>query len=154
MAGLGTLAGLAGCANDLPLAGANTSEANSVFSLFAPPSPVEAAAMAVNEYSADERQSGTLLLANAPWGNSEVYVRLYRLNLEDEDAAVRTAADGDSLTPRRSPPVCSTTSSFRTLLRRSPRVCSPIVKPKWSRRWLVGSRTPRSAENSMYRSAP
>jgi hypothetical protein len=92
MAGFGTLAGLGGCANDLPLAGANTSEATSVFSLFAPPSPVEAAAMAVNEYSADERQLGTLLLANAPWGNAEVYVRLYRLNLDDEDAAVRTAA--------------------------------------------------------------
>lgn len=92
MAGVGALAGIAGCADDLPLAGANTSQADSVLTLFAPPSPAEAAAMAVNEYSADERQHGTLLLANAPWGSSEVYVRLYRLNLEDEDAAVRTAA--------------------------------------------------------------
>ncbi len=91
-ASLGSLSALAGCSDDLALAGANTSDATSVLSLFTPPSPVEAAAMAVNEYSADERQLGTLLLANAPWGNAEVYIRLYRLNLDDEDAAVRTAA--------------------------------------------------------------
>lgn len=81
-----------GCADDLPLAGASTSEAESIFSVFAPPSPAEAAAMAVNEYSADDRQLGILLLANAPWGGSEVYVNLYRLGLDDEDGAVRTAA--------------------------------------------------------------
>ena len=40
--GLGALA--SGCADDLPLAGANTSEAESIFSAFAPPSPAEAAA--------------------------------------------------------------------------------------------------------------
>lgn len=88
--GLGALA--SGCADDLPLAGANTSEAESIFSAFAPPSPAEAAAMAVNEFSADDRQLGILLLANAPWGGADVYVRLYRLGLDDEDAAVRTAA--------------------------------------------------------------
>lgn len=81
-----------GCADDLPLAGANTSEAESIFSVFAPPSPTEAAAMATNEYSADDRQLGILLLANAPWGGADVYVRLYRLGLDDEDGAVRTAA--------------------------------------------------------------
>lgn len=92
LAGFGALSGLTGCADDLPLAGGNTSDADSVLTLFAPPSPAEAAAMAVNEFSADDRQLGTLLLANAPWGASDVYVRLYRLNLDDEDASVRTAA--------------------------------------------------------------
>ncbi len=47
--------------------------------------------MATNEYSADDRQLGILLLANAPWGGADVYVRLYRLGLDDE-GAVRTAA--------------------------------------------------------------
>ncbi len=41
---------------------------------------------------ADDRQTGILLLSNAPWGGSDVYVRLYRLALDDQDAAVRTAA--------------------------------------------------------------
>lgn len=81
-----------GCADDLAFAGADTSSADSIFSVFEPPSPTEAAAMAVNEYSADDRQTGILLLSNAPWGGADVYVRLYRLALEDEDAAVRTAA--------------------------------------------------------------
>lgn len=78
--------------DDLPLAGGNTSGEQSVLTLFAPPSPAEAAAMAVNEFNPDERQSGILLLSNAPWGGADVYVRLYRMALQDEDSAVRSAA--------------------------------------------------------------
>lgn len=92
VAAIASASTLCGCADDLPLAGADTTNTDSVFTLFAPPSPTEAAAMAVNEYSPDDRQSGILLLSNAPWGGSEVYVRMYRLALDDEDAAVRTAA--------------------------------------------------------------
>jgi len=88
----GIAAGLAGCADDLQFAGADTSGADSIFSVFEPPSPAVAAAMAVNEFNADDRQTGILLLSNAPWGGSDVYVRLYRLALDDDDAAVRTAA--------------------------------------------------------------
>jgi len=88
----GSLGLLAGCADDLPLAGGATSDTDSILSLFAPPSPAEAAAMAVNEFNADDRQTGILLLSNAPWGGADVYVRLYRLGLDDEDSAVRSAA--------------------------------------------------------------
>lgn len=92
VAGACTVGYASGCSDDLALAGGNTQNTESIFSLFAPPSPTEAAAMAVNEFSADDRQLGILLLANAPWGGAEVYVRLYRLGLDDEDGAVRTAA--------------------------------------------------------------
>lgn len=81
-----------GCADDLGFAGAQTSDTESIFSVFEPVSPAQAAAMAVNEFSADDRQTGILLLSNAPWGGGDVYVRLYRLALDDQDAAVRTAA--------------------------------------------------------------
>lgn len=80
---------LIGCRNNS--AGAR-SDTESVFSLVAPPTPAEAAAMAADPFSADKRQTGILLLANAPFGGESVYLRLYEIGLEDEDSGVRTAA--------------------------------------------------------------
>jgi len=82
---------LGGCGADLQ--GSPTpGEPQSVFSIWSPPSPAEAAAWAADPYDADKRQRGLLLLANAPFGGEPVYVRVYQARLADEDANVRAAA--------------------------------------------------------------
>lgn len=68
------------------------SDSRSIFSTFAPTTPQNAAAWAIDPYDADKRQRGILLLANAPWGGEKVYVDLYQAALKDGDAGVRTAA--------------------------------------------------------------
>lgn len=65
---------------------------DSVLELFTPPTPAQAAQWAVDPNSPDNRQQGLLLLANARFGGDPVYMELYKLALEDEDAAVRAAA--------------------------------------------------------------
>jgi hypothetical protein len=82
--------GPAGCAPS-GAAGA-TPGANSVLTLFAPPSPADAARWATDEYDADRRQRGITMLANADWGGESVYVELYRAAARDEDPGVRAAA--------------------------------------------------------------
>jgi hypothetical protein len=64
----------------------------SVINLFTPPSPTQAAVWAQDEWDADKRQRGLLLLANAPFGGEQVYLDFYRLALDDDDAGVRIAA--------------------------------------------------------------
>lgn len=71
--------------------GADTN-VTSIINVFSPPTPQEAAVMAVDPFNADDRQQGLLLLANAPWGGEEVYLDLYRLALQDEDNGVRMSA--------------------------------------------------------------
>jgi hypothetical protein len=57
-----------------------------------PPKPGEAARWAWYSYDADNRREGITLLAGAPFGGEEVYLRLYRKRLEiDPDATVRAA---------------------------------------------------------------
>lgn len=60
--------------------------------VFAPPTPEEAARWAVDPFNADNRARGTLLLANAPWGGEDVYVRLYREQIKDADPLVKAVA--------------------------------------------------------------
>jgi hypothetical protein len=50
----------------------------------APPSPSEAARMALDPHDADHRREGTLLLANASFGGAEVYVAMYRDYVDNE----------------------------------------------------------------------
>lgn len=69
--------------------GKKARESTSILQVFSPPSPAEAAAWAVDPFDADKRARGTLLLANAPWGGEDVYVRLYRQQLKDEDPLVQ-----------------------------------------------------------------
>ncbi|NNF41488.1 MAG: HEAT repeat domain-containing protein [Phycisphaerales bacterium] len=57
------------------------------------PTPGEAARMAVDPGDADRRREGTLLLANAPFGGDETYVRIYRDYAANErDPLVRSVA--------------------------------------------------------------
>ncbi len=59
---------------------------------FAPPTPAEAAEMALDTENADNRFRGTMLLANAPWGGEEIYLRMYEDYADDENPNVRAAA--------------------------------------------------------------
>ncbi len=64
----------------------------SIFEGFAPPTPQQAAAWAVDPYSPDKRFRGMLLIANAPWGGERVYVDMYIAALKDSDPSVRSVA--------------------------------------------------------------
>jgi len=84
---------LIGCAEDSGLAGGQFNEStNSIMTVFAPPTPVEAVQWATDPYDAGKRQYGILLLAGAPWGGESPYVKMYVIASEDEDSSVRTAA--------------------------------------------------------------
>jgi HEAT repeat protein len=54
--------------------------------------PVELVAMAIDPYDANSRYIGTLGLANLPFANEPVYIRLFESNTADPDPAVRIAA--------------------------------------------------------------
>lgn len=67
--------------------------ATSVFDMFnVNPSPGEAAGMAIDKYDADKRYRGTLILANEPFANEDIYQQLFLDNMKDEDPGVRAAA--------------------------------------------------------------
>ena len=69
--------------------GSDGFENESVLNFFSGPTPVQAVQWATNQRDPDKRVRGILLLANAPWGGEDVYLRLYRASLDDEDAGVR-----------------------------------------------------------------
>lgn len=54
--------------------------------------PQEAARWAADEYDADKRARGTLMLANAPFGGADAYLDLYRKYVTDSSPSVRSAA--------------------------------------------------------------
>lgn len=87
-AGLGSLT-LPGCETLKPK---KNVKGESIFENFAPPTPQQAAAWAVDPYSADKRFRGMLLIANAPWGGERVYVDMYVAALKDTDPSVRAVA--------------------------------------------------------------
>lgn len=83
-------AGLAGCGGRQP---SDKAESSSIIARFNDtPTPQQAAAWAVDPFSADKRFRGLLLLANAPWGGERVYMDLYVAAIKDGDPSVRTAA--------------------------------------------------------------
>lgn len=55
-------------------------------------SPQEAARWAADEYDADKRGRGTLMLANAPFGGADAYLAMYRKYVKDDSPGVRGAA--------------------------------------------------------------
>jgi len=63
--------------------------AKSVLSVFQPPKPEDAVALALDKYDADKRYRGTAMLANAPFGGERPYLALFREAIEDQDAGVR-----------------------------------------------------------------
>ncbi len=71
---------------------AGTANDESILALLTPTSPGDAARMALDEWNPEERRRGLLLLANAPWGGEDPYMRLYRAALGDGDSAVRMIA--------------------------------------------------------------
>jgi hypothetical protein len=55
-------------------------------------SPAELAQMAIDKYDPNARYIGTLGLANEPFANEPVYIRLFTDNLKDPEPVVRAAA--------------------------------------------------------------
>lgn len=55
-------------------------------------SPAQAAEMATDPYSAENRYKGVTLLSSADFGGQPVYIELYITGLADEDASVRGAS--------------------------------------------------------------
>lgn len=77
---------LAGCSID------NPTGSDSLLGALAPPTPAEAADMALDREDSDRRLRGTLLLANAPWGGDDIYLTMYRDYIADDEPAIRAAA--------------------------------------------------------------
>jgi hypothetical protein len=79
----------------LLLAGCDTisSDLSQFTQSFTPPTPAEAARWAADPNDRENARRGTILLANAPWGGTEAYLKMYRLYAEDsQDPLVRAAA--------------------------------------------------------------
>jgi len=80
------LAGVTALCGSLSLQGCDTfgSDTRAFLDSFNPPSPIQAAEWALDPYDAENRRRGTTLLQDAPWGGSEIYVKLYRDRVEAE----------------------------------------------------------------------
>ena len=75
------------------MGGCVTDDFNDLAKGFAPVTPNDAATMASDQYSPDERREGITLLANSPFGGGPPYVALYRdYVIDDGDPLVRAAA--------------------------------------------------------------
>ncbi|MFO0858683.1 MAG: HEAT repeat domain-containing protein [Phycisphaerales bacterium] len=88
---------LAAASLGLLLTGCDTSStmrpgAKSVLEAFAPPSPEEAARMAIDEFDANRRLQGMQLLAGASFAGEPLYMELFRKATKDTDAGVRAVA--------------------------------------------------------------
>lgn len=67
--------------------------ADSLLQVFNPQTtPTQAAEMAIDPYSAENRYKGVTLLSSADFGGQPVYLQLYVDSLGDEDASVRGAS--------------------------------------------------------------
>ncbi|MBX3383687.1 MAG: HEAT repeat domain-containing protein [Phycisphaeraceae bacterium] len=66
--------------------------ARSVFDFFRGPDVQDAAKWALDPYDADKRYRGTLALANEPYANDPVYIKLFMDNAADNDPGVRQAS--------------------------------------------------------------
>jgi hypothetical protein len=81
------------CLCILALSACVTDDFNDLAKGFSPISPNEAARMASDQHSPDERREGITLLANSPFGGGLPYVAMYRdYVIEDGDPLVRAAA--------------------------------------------------------------
>ena len=66
---------------------------NNLATGLAPPTPMQAALMAVDLYDADDRRTGITLLANSSFGGAPEYLKMYRdYVVEDRDPLVRAAS--------------------------------------------------------------
>jgi hypothetical protein len=76
---------LSGCRID-------TKGQDSILAAFQGPSIGDAALMAVDPYSADNRYKGTLIIGSQPFAGEELYMRLFLENINDPDPRVRVAS--------------------------------------------------------------
>jgi len=76
---------LSGCRID-------TKGQDSILAAFQGPSIGDAALMAVDPYSADNRYKGTLIIGSQPFAGEELYMRLFLENVNDPDPRVRVAS--------------------------------------------------------------
>ena len=66
---------------------------NDLAAAIKPTSPSDAARDMLDPYDADKRRTGTVLISNAPWGGTEVYVTAYRdMVLNENDPIVKATA--------------------------------------------------------------
>ncbi len=85
-----TLFALAGCEADSLK---KVEQGESVFAFLTPVSPVEAAQAMVDPYDADKRFRGTAMIAHAPFGGEDVYVKIYADHVQnDTDMGVRAVS--------------------------------------------------------------
>ena len=89
--GLLALVGLSGCLSADERA-EMAKEGSILAPVFKQMSPADAAAWAADPYDADKRARGMNMLANAPFGGAEAYVKMYRERLKDDNAPVRAVA--------------------------------------------------------------
>lgn len=61
-----------------------SSDFNDFTQSITPPTPAQAAEWALDPYDAENRRRGTTLLSNAPWGGSEIYLKMYRDRVANE----------------------------------------------------------------------
>ena len=60
-------------------------ESGSLLAMVSPDTPAQAARDMVDPYSPEKRFTGTLKIANAPFGGEDVYLKIYREHLADEN---------------------------------------------------------------------
>jgi len=85
------LSALGGCLD--PETRQTMADNNSILApIFVQPTPVDAARWSIDPYDADKRARGTNLLANAPFGGGDPYLKVYREHLKDEGTLVRAVA--------------------------------------------------------------
>lgn len=70
----------------------DTKGQDSILAAFQGPSVGDAALMAVDPYSADNRYKGTLIIGSQPFAGEELYMRLFLDNINDPDPRVRIAS--------------------------------------------------------------
>jgi hypothetical protein len=70
-----------------------TDDFNNMAQGFSPPTPTQAAIMALDQHDPDARRMGITLLANSPFGGEPEYLKMYRdYVVEDRDPLVRAAS--------------------------------------------------------------
>ncbi len=88
--------------------------------VFRQTTPAEAATWAADPYDADKRARGMNLLANAPFGGADAYLKMYRERLGDTSAPVRAVACralGLHGSPEDAPKIAALTRSEEILVR-------------------------------------
>jgi len=93
-----------------------------VSSVFKPTTPHEAIVMMIDPHNADNRRRGTILISNAPWGGTDVYVKQYRDMVEHEHDPIVKAVAIRALAKHGTPD---------DALKIAPQLVNPNVQVRW-----------------------